>query len=167
MSKSSAELCDDVLVSLRRIIRAVDLHSRRLATQYGLTGPQTMLLKAIIESPGMPAGELARRVSLSQATITDILKRLEQRELVRRERSDSDRRKVFVFATDKAMAVIESAPPLLQEKFVERFSHLRDWEQMQLLASLQRVAELMDAETIDAAPLLVSGQLGETADVKK
>jgi len=83
---------------------------------------------------------------------------LEQRELVRRERAESDRRKVFVFATDKAKSIIDAAPPLLQDKFVERFGRLRDWEQMMLLSSLQRVAELMDADEIDAAPLLAPGQ---------
>jgi len=158
MEISSAELCDEVLVSLRRLIRAVDLHSRRLAGEYGLTGPQALLLKAIISRPGLSAGELARQVSLSQATITDILKRLEQRELVRRERAETDRRKVFVFATEKAEAIIQAAPPLLQDKFVERFERLQDWEQMMLLASLQRVAEMMDADDIDAAPLLAPGR---------
>ncbi|MCV6590909.1 MAG: MarR family transcriptional regulator [Marinobacterium sp.] len=158
MEISSAELCDEVLVSLRRLIRAVDLHSRRLASEYGLTGPQALLLKAIITKPGLSAGELARQLSLSQATITDILKRLEQRELVRRERADSDRRKVFVYATDNAHTIIDAAPPLLQDKFVERFSRLEDWEQMMLLSSLQRVATMMDAEEIDAAPLLSPGQ---------
>jgi len=158
MQRPSDELCDEVLVSLRRLIRAVDLHSRRLAGECGLTGPQALLLKAIINEPGLSAGALARQVSLSQATITDILKRLEQRELVRRERAESDRRKVFVFATDKAKSIIDAAPPLLQDKFVERFGRLRDWEQMMLLSSLQRVAELMDADEIDAAPLLAPGQ---------
>ncbi len=158
MERSSDELCDEVLVSLRRLIRAVDLHSRRLASEYGLTGPQALLLKAIISNQGLSAGELARTLSLSQATITDILKRLEQRGLVRRERADTDRRKVLVFATESAQVIIASAPPLLQDKFVERFGGLRDWEQMMLLSSLKRVAELMDADDLDAAPLLAPGQ---------
>jgi len=158
MEKSSDELCDEVLVSLRRLIRAVDLHSRRLAGEYGLTGPQALLLKAIISNQGLSAGELARTLSLSQATITDILKRLEQRGLVRRERAETDRRKVLVFATEQAQVIIDAAPPLLQDKFVERFGGLRDWEQMMLLASLKRVAELMDADDLDAAPLLAPGQ---------
>ncbi|WP_036228431.1 MarR family winged helix-turn-helix transcriptional regulator [Marinobacterium jannaschii] len=156
--KGESDICDEVLVSLRRIIRAVDLHSRRLVNQYGLTGPQALVLKAILGAEGLTAGELARKVSLSQATITDILKRLEQRGLVSRQRSDSDRRKVFVFSTQKAVEIVASAPPLLQDTFVDRLTQLRDWEQTLLLSSLQRVAELMDAETIDAAPLLTTGQ---------
>ncbi|GGO80809.1 MarR family transcriptional regulator [Marinobacterium nitratireducens] len=148
---------DEVLVALRRIIRAVDMHSRRLASEYGLTGPQAQVLKAVIESNGLTAGALARRVSLSQATITDILKRLEQRGLVLRERCDNDRRRVNVRATHDAVAILSTAPPLLQDTFVERFARLQRWEQLMLLSSLQRIAEMMDAEGLDAAPMLVPG----------
>ncbi len=161
---NDSDICDEVLISLRRIIRAVDLHSRRLVTQYGLTGPQALVLKAVLASEGLSAGSLARSVSLSQATITDILKRLEQRDLVRRQRSETDRRKVFVYSTPKAQSIVASAPPLLQDTFVERFTRLRDWEQSLLLSSLQRVAELMDAETIDAAPMLTTGQPSDTPE---
>lgn len=150
--------CDEVLVALRRIIRAVDLHSRRLANQYGLTGPQALVLKEVAGSGELSAGTLARRVSLSQATITDILKRLEQRGLVVRERCDRDRRRVNVRATDEATVILSSAPPLLQDTFLERFGDLQRWEQLMLLSSLQRIAGMMDAEALDAAPMLMPGQ---------
>ena len=52
---------------------------------------------------------------------------------------------------------MRNAPPLLQEHFIERFDKLQDWEKMQLLSSLQRIASLMDAENIDASPILSSG----------
>ena len=103
------------------------------------------------------AGELATRISLSQATVTDIVSRLEQRGLLTRERSDSDRRKVMIRSTPDGAALIAAAPPLLQETFVRRFGELKQWEQLQLLASLQRIAELMDADQLDVAPLLSSG----------
>ncbi|NVK43560.1 MAG: MarR family transcriptional regulator [Oceanospirillaceae bacterium] len=148
---------DEVLVALRRIMRAVDMHSRRLASEYGLTGPQAQVLKTVIESGGLTAGALARRVSLSQATITDILKRLEQRGLVVRERCSDDRRRVNVRATTDAEEILSTAPPLLQDTFVARFEQLERWEQLMLLSSLQRIAAMMDAESLDAAPILMPG----------
>jgi hypothetical protein len=36
---------------------------------------------------------------------------------------------------------------------------LKDWEKMQLLSSLQRIAEMMNAEDIDASPVLASGSI--------
>ena len=102
------------------------------------------------------AGELARRVSLSQATLTGIFKRLEERGLLERRRDQADRRCVVLRATEAGYNVVAGSPPLLQETFVQRFGQLTAWEQNLLLSSVQRVAELMDAETLEAAPLLSS-----------
>jgi hypothetical protein len=62
------------------------------------------------------------------------------------------------------MALLDRSPPLLQERFAQRFRNLQQWEQTQLLASLQRIAAMMDAEDIDAAPVLSSGSVRATAE---
>lgn len=160
MSKHD-DIGDQVIVALRRVIRAVDLHSRTLVESHGLTGPQALILKAL-QNGSLPAGELATQVSLSQGTVTDILNRLEKRGLISRSRDTEDRRRVLVEATDTALTLLEQSPPLLQESFAERFGNLHDWEQTQLLASLQRIAAMMDAEDIDAAPVLSSGSVRAT-----
>ena len=157
-----SDIGDQVIVALRRVIRAVDLHSRTLVESHGLTGPQALILKAL-QDGSLPAGELATRVSLSQGTVTDILNRLEKRGLISRNRDTEDRRRVLVETTDEALSLLERSPPLLQESFAERFNNLQDWEQTQLLASLQRIAAMMDAEDIDAAPVLSSGSVRATA----
>lgn len=154
---SKEDITDDVLIAIRRVIRAVYLHSRKLNQSYSLTGPQALVLKEIVARKRISPGELAKQISLSQATITDIVKRLEKRGLVTRVRDAKDRRKVLLEITKDGKALIKAAPPLLQEQFIERFSKLQDWEQTLLLSSLQRVASLMDAEELDAAPLLTSG----------
>ena len=157
-----SDIGDQVIVALRRVIRAVDLHSRTLVESHGLTGPQALILKAL-QDGSLPAGELATRVSLSQGTVTDILNRLEKRGLIIRNRDTEDRRRVLVEATDAALSLLEKSPPLLQESFAQRFGNLQDWEQTQLLASLQRIAAMMDAADIDAAPVLSSGSVRATA----
>ena len=158
------ELDDQVIAALRRVIRAVDLHSRTLAVSHGLTGPQALVLKAL-QAGRLTAGVLATSVSLSQGTVTDIIKRLEQRGLIERIRDTQDRRRVLVEATGAGLEVLRKSPPLLQERFAQRFNNLQDWEQNQLLSSLQRIAAMMDAEDIDAAPVLSSGSVRATVDV--
>lgn len=157
-----ADIGEQVIVALRRVIRAVDLHSRTLAANYGLTGPQALLLKAL-QGGELSAGELAVRISLSQGAVTDILNRLEKRGLVARKRDQSDGRRVLVKATQDGLALLDESPPLLQERFIKRFSGLEEWEQTQLLSSLQRIAAMMDAEEIDAAPVLSSGSVRASA----
>ena len=160
--KKYATMSDKVIVAIRRVIRAVDLHSRTLVESHGLTGPQALILKEL-QQGCLSAGELASRVSLSQGTVTDILNRLEQRGLIKRIRDTQDRRRVLVEATAAALALLAQSPPLLQERFAQRFNNLHEWEQTQLLASLQRIATMMDAEDIDAAPVLSTGSVRASA----
>ncbi len=156
--------CDEVLVALRRVIRAVGLHSRQLERSHGLTAPQALVLKTIIDLGEASVGTVAKRISLSQATVTDILNRLESRQLVVRARSCEDRRRVMVSATEQAIAIMARSPPLLQEAFVQQFLALEEWEQNLLISSLQRITTLMGVEQLDASPVLVTGPVAQSND---
>lgn len=157
--KLSMNRYDEVLVALRRIIRATDLHSKHLSKTSGLTSPQLLILQTLHNNGELTVGDVARRVSLSQATVTTIIDRLEKREFVRRERGSTDKRKVYVFLTEAAHQALINAPKPLQDSFVQQFQDLRDWEQTMILTSLERVAHMMDAQHIDASPVLDLGQL--------
>jgi len=75
-----------VLASVRKIIRASDLYSSQMRRTAGLTSPQLLLLRAIRDYPAATLGELAEKISLSQATATTILNRLETMGLAMRYR---------------------------------------------------------------------------------
>ena len=145
---------EQVLIALRRIIRAVDIQSRKLMKVSGLTGPQLLIMKAVAELGEVTTGTIARHVNLSQATVTSILDRLVKRELITRSRSSSDKRIVHARLTPEGHIALEQAPSLLQDDFSGRFLKLKDWEQSLILASVQRLAELMDAQEIEASPFL-------------
>jgi len=155
---------DQVIVALRRITRAIDLHSRDLMQLVGLTSPQLAALQAIGRLQPITVGTLAKSIHLSQATLTGILTRMEARTLVFRARHDSDRRIVVVQLTEKGRAVLESAPSLLKDRFRHELLKLQEWEQTQMLATLQRIATMMDAEEIDASPVLAAGAATATPE---
>jgi len=144
----------EILISLRRIIRATDLQSKRVAKACGLTIPQVMVLRSIKLLGDVTVKRLSDEVSLSQATVTTILNRLEDRQFVERMRCSSDRRIVNARLTEQGEKILENTPPLLHENFIERLDSLESWEQTQILSSLQHIASMMDAESLDAAPLL-------------
>lgn len=150
---------ENVLISLRRVIRATDLHSRDLIKTSGITTPQLLVLQALEHSPNLSVGALARKLNLSQATVSSILDRLEKRQLVQRTKSDQDRRRSELTLTEGGKATVVGAPIPLQETFVYRFKALEDWEQSQILSALQRVAQMMDARDLDASPVLDVGSL--------
>jgi DNA-binding MarR family transcriptional regulator len=152
---------EELLVALRRVIRAVDLRSKQLSKHVGLTGPQLLVMQNIEERPGIMVREIAENINLSPATVTNILDRLESRDLATRIRSTQDKRKVGVFLTERGKEAVIDAPRPLQEHFVERFSQLKEWEQSQMVATVQRIASMMDAEDIDASPFLELGSISD------
>lgn len=152
---------DELLVSLRKIMRAADLHSQKLMKESGLTAPQLLVMQAIEREGSPPTSTLARQISVSQATMTRIIDRLERAGLVVRTKSETDKRVVNISLTDLGSAKLESSPEPLQAEFLKEFRKLEDWEQQMLKSSLARIAKMMDAQDIDAAPILQSGAIVE------
>lgn len=155
----SSLLTDQVLVALRRIFRATDLHSRQLLRQFGITGPQLLVLKAVELAHELSSSALAQTLSVSLPTTSDIVARLEKRGLVTRRKNAADKRQVLVSLTDDGRRILDAAPPPLQESFTKQLGTLPEWEQTQMLSVLQRVVAMMEAETLDASPVLTSGEL--------
>lgn len=153
------EKYEELLVSLRKVIRAIDLYSRKLNKETGLTSPQVIVLQEIAAHDGLMVKDIAQHINLSSATVTSILDRLENRQLVVRERSSKDKRKVELHLTDQGINILKDAPMPLQAHFITRFKKLEEWEQSQMLSTMQRIAHMMDAEEIDASPLLEVGQI--------
>ena len=148
---------EEILTSIRRIVRAIELYSHSLVSQVGLTSPQLSVLKSVARlSPATPTA-IARQLSLSQPTVSGILERLQGKSLVERTATNGDKRMHSYALTEQAHLQMASSAPLLQEGFLQRLGQLQDWERSMLLSALQRVANLMDVETLEAQPSLTTG----------
>lgn len=147
---------EEILRSLRRIIRAVDLYSRRLMADHGLSGPQLLCLTQL-DKGEMRSGALARALSLSPATVTGILDRLEARGLVERRRLVDDKRSIVASLTPAGRKLLVEAPPPLQQSFLSKLRALPESEQAAISETLQRLVTMMSAGEIDAAPMLAAG----------
>lgn len=109
------------LVSLRQVIRVIDLHPKKLERESGLTGPQWLVMPSVPEGDSVTTGQIAREV--------------------------------LIGLTGAGEQMLQQAPTLLQERFIDRFGALEEWEQNLTLSWLQRVADMMKASDLDAAPL--------------
>lgn len=148
---------DQSLIALRRILRATEMYGRKLATAAGLTAVQFRVLQIVAERGTCTATQIAQQMRVSQATITALVDKLVKHGMVQREKSQTDRRQTDIVITKAGRETILHAPDALQQRYVRKFESLADWEQAQLVASLERVATLLDAEDIDAAPVLDTG----------
>jgi DNA-binding MarR family transcriptional regulator len=148
-----------ILRALRRIIRAVDIHSRKLNTEFRITAPQMICLCSLAEKEFMTLSELAADVNLGISTVNGIVDRLEAKGLLTRTRSSQDRRKVVLKITETGLEIKKRSPSLLQERFTRSYKKLTPLEQATLTLSLEKIVEMMGAEDLDASPNLVTGEV--------
>ena len=146
-----------LLIALRRINMATDIGAKRLARDTGLTTPQLLTMQAVSDASSLTVGEVARAINLAMATTTSIVNGLERKGLLDKRRDLNDKRRVIVTLTTAGTRLIQDAPKTLQDLLARRFGDLEPWEQSFVLAALQRVATLMDADDIDVAPILHTG----------
>ncbi|TWT94671.1 MarR family winged helix-turn-helix transcriptional regulator [Stieleria varia] len=147
-----------ILRAIRRIIRRTSDHSRNVGKHGGVSVPQMLCLKAVSEFPEnteVTVAMIAHAVQLSAPTVSRILDKLDGDGYVARERNSKDRRRVCVSLTDKGRQRLNSLPTPLHEQFLTRLETLDPIECLGLLKALERIVKLMDAEGIDAAPILI------------
>ncbi len=136
----------EVLIALRRIVRAAEQSSRELTQRTGLSPSQAVTLQIIQREGRTDARTLAMSAKVSQASITAILDRLEGDSLILRDRDPNDRRRASVALTQAAHATLNDLPETEQSQFLERFSRLEDWEQTGLVAALERLVVLLNGK---------------------
>ncbi|HTN41392.1 MAG TPA: MarR family transcriptional regulator [Asticcacaulis sp.] len=113
----------------------------------GLTYPQYLVFLVLWESDGLTVKALGDRLFLDSGTITPLVKRLEGRGLVRRQRDEEDERQVRIFLTPegRALRARALAVPLAAGKALgEQAAESGD-----LRRSLQLLRERLDASGQD------------------
>lgn len=140
-----AEDAAKVIKSIRRILRAVDVRSKKVARETGLTIPQIVVLQAVEELGQVTTAALSKQADLSPATVVTILDNLESRGLVTRTRSATDRRIVHTQLTKTGARMLHSAPPLFDWAFGESLAGLSEAERTKIVEAFATVADLLDA----------------------
>ncbi len=145
-------------------MRAVDLYSQELKRTHGITTPQLLCLLALRDCGAMNVREIAESVNLRSSTVVGILDRLDAKGLVDRSRGHVDRRTVQVTLTDRGNKVASRAPSLLQVSLTTGLNKLKPQERERVAASLEAVVAMIEAEQLEAAPVLESGAISALPD---
>ena len=149
---------DNLLIALRKITRAIDLHSKKLLKESGLTTSQLLVITAIDKLDKATPSSVAREILLSQGTVTNLVIRMEKKGLLQRVKAEDDKRSVCLTLTEMGRTRLADAPETLQAEFLIEYRKLESWERQMLISSVERIATLMDAKNIDASPILTSGE---------
>ncbi len=156
----------DILCSLRRIVRRIEGASIELESQHGVTAPQLLCLHALARVGSITQIELSREVRLSPPTLVGVIDRLETKKLVKRQRDTEDRRRIHLVLTDAGRAVAARAPEPLQHHLERGLDAMPDAERTAIAGALGQLVRLLEAEHIDAAPVLASGPIPKPAGME-
>ena len=137
-----------VLQQFRFVFKSVKKHFQWVEQETGISGSQLWALAQIGAAPGLRVTELARALVVHQTTASNLIDKLVQRKLVRRERKREDQRVVQLFLTQRGEAVIAQAPKPYEGVLPDALMRLPQAELARLdalLKSLTRHMRVRDA----------------------
>ncbi|MFT4535904.1 MAG: DNA-binding MarR family transcriptional regulator [Saprospiraceae bacterium] len=151
----------EILVKLRKIIRSINLESKKIQKEYGISIPQLLVLQFLSKQTDYKASakNIKNYINLNASTVSGIVSRIEEKGLVARLANPEDKRGMFVTLTAKGAELLRESPTTLQEKMSKRLQKLSTKQIEELNSSIETLTQLMDAENVDAAPMITLGEI--------
>jgi homoprotocatechuate degradation regulator HpaR len=113
------QFSESLPIMLYRALDAIMPRFRRIFSDFGLTEQQWRVLRVLWEHDEIPLRKLAALALIPAPSLVGIVDRLQKTGLVDRRRSDSDRRNVFVLATQKGQDLEQQIMPRVQNTYLE------------------------------------------------
>lgn len=155
MNPENESVIKDIVGSIRKLVRAVYLDSQKMSRKFGLTGPQSVVLRLLLNKGSMSSADLSRLMYVTPSNMTGIIDRLEKKGFIERKRKEGDRRVTMIILTDTGKALSESIPDPIEKKFINQLADLEN-EHVQLLAmAMNQILNLVDIKGVEETPLEV------------
>lgn len=149
-------LDNEIIIKMRQIVRSINLESKKIQKQYGVSIPQVLCLNFIKENPNYQSTqrEIRNYLNLNASTITGIINRLEKKGLIARLPKLGDKRVSNIALTADGQKLLEKLPPLLQDRLTEQLSELPYEKVSRIETSLDDLISLLNIKEVDASPVL-------------
>jgi len=148
----------DILIKLRKIVRSVNLESKRVEKEQGVSIPQLLCLQFLAEQEDYKtnAVKLKAFLNLNASTISGILRRLEKKGLVAKLPKALDKRVTLISLTASGMKLLQSAPITFQQKLSEKLQALPPEKLQTIIDGIDILTNIMDVDEVDASPIITS-----------
>lgn len=159
----------DILIDIRKIVRSINLESKRIQKDFGISIPQLLCMGHLQASSVKKVShrELMNLLSLNSSTITGIINRLEKKGYVKRYAQKEDKRVTLIVLTAKGRKVAEKSPTALHDKLSEKIQSLPEATREMIRKSLQIIVQAMNIEALDASPMLTINDPIDEMGLKK
>ncbi len=156
----------EILVKLRKIIRSINLESKKIEKELGVSIPQLLVLQYLSDQEDYKAfaKDIKAYINLNASTVSGIISRLESKGLVARLPKPNDKRAIYITLTAKGAVLIQKSPTTLQEKVSQKLKKLTPVQIDELDKNIELLTAIMDVEDIDASPLLTIKEMSSPSE---
>ena len=150
----------EVLINIRKMIRSINLESKRIQKEHGISIPQYLLLDYINSRENYRATtkDIGTHLNLNASTVSGIISRLEKKGYLAKLPNQTDKRSTHIYLTALGAKSVVSIPDLLHEKLTAKLKSLSNDDLESLQKAMGLLVEFMEVEDIDASPLITSGE---------
>ena len=146
----------DILIKIRKIVRSIDIESKKIQKEYGVSIPQVLCLNYLHSSPKYQAtqGDIRRFLNLNPSTVSGIIDRLEKKGYLARLPKLGDKRVVNIVLTSAGDKLLSTIPSLLHVQLSEKLESLNDEEFRNVEEGLNTLVRILEIEMIEASPMI-------------
>ena len=130
-------------------MQAGEFYTKELNKKYQVSAPQLNCLLSLYENGPLPPSHIAKHIMVKSSTVTGIVDRLEQKDLVKRFRNSPDRRIITIELTDSGKNLAKNAPPPIQQKIIDGLKKLSKDKLDQINLSLTKLTDMLDVKDLD------------------
>jgi DNA-binding MarR family transcriptional regulator len=141
MNAKNELIIKEIALLVRRLVKVISYDSQKVSRQFGLTGPQSVVLGNLLNNGAMSSADLSRIAYVTPSNITGIIDRLENKGLVERVRLKDDRRVALITLTQSGRELSETLPDPIEERFISRIDNM-DTEHIKVLG--EAINQLLD-----------------------
>ncbi len=146
----------NVLINIRKIVRSLNLESKRIQKEYGVSIPQLLCLTYLSEQENYQSTvtRLARFLNLNLSTMTGIINRLEKKGLVARLPKGKDKRVTPVSITSMGSKMLKNSPELIHDQLSRKLKQLPDKDLRHIDQALDMLVNYLEIEDISASSII-------------
>ena len=148
----------DILIQIRQIIRSINLESKRIEKEYGISIPQLLCLNFLNGKESFQAThkEIKDFLKLNASTVTGLIGRLEKKGYIARLPKMTDKRIGMITITAGGVDLLERTPEPLHKQLSQKLKALSPEKLTKLQESFETIIDFLNIEEVDAAPIITA-----------
>jgi len=149
----------DILIYIRKIVRSVNLETKRIQKRHDISIPQLLTLTFLGKQPDYQSTStiIKKYLMLNSSTLTGIITRLESKGWIAKVPSNNDKRSTKIVLTIQGLNFLDSTPEIMHDVLSKKLEELPPDKLRELQVSFESIIDFLDIDKIEASPIIVGG----------